>query len=96
MSGPLERISIGDRLNRPHEAEGARFQWAEDSCELVISYSNLRPAEIEGIQHGVFEFGLNVVESMPFVCFRVFDMIGPQAAKGGVALAGVPLSPVAL
>jgi hypothetical protein len=81
MSGHLERISIGDRLNRPHEAEGARFQWVADSCELMISYSNLRPTEIEGIQHGVFEFGLNVVEFMPFVCFRVFEMIGPQAAK---------------
>ena len=75
MTGHLERISIGDRLNRTHEAEGARFSWVDDSCELVISFSNLRPAEIEGVQHGVFELGLNVVDAMPFVCFRVFKLL---------------------
>jgi len=37
MSGPLERISIGNRINRPPEAEVARLTWAEDCCELVIS-----------------------------------------------------------
>ena len=87
MTGHLERISIGDRLNRTHEAEGARFSWVDDSCELVISFSNLRPAEIEGVQHGVFELGLNVVDAMPFVCFRVFKLLKtkgfgqPQQAK---------------
>ncbi len=79
MSGHLERITIGDRLNRPHETEGARFRWVEDSCELVISFSNLQAKEIRAVQHGVFELGLNVVDSMPFVCFRVFELL---ATKG--------------
>lgn len=78
MADQLEHIAIGERLERPHEAEGARFRWADDSCELVISLSNLRPKEIRGIEHGVFEFGLNVVESMPFVFFRVFEVVGTQ------------------
>jgi hypothetical protein len=79
MADQLEHIALGERLDRPQEAEGARFSWADDSCELMISLSKLRPAEIRGIEHGVFEFGLNVVESMPFVCFRVFEVVG---AKG--------------
>ncbi|TVP68132.1 MAG: hypothetical protein EA342_06875 [Leptolyngbya sp. LCM1.Bin17] len=49
MSGPRERISIGDRINRPHEAEGARLNWAEDCCELVISFSRLQAKEIRGV-----------------------------------------------
>jgi hypothetical protein len=87
MADQLERIAIGERLERSHEVEGARFRWANDSCELVISLGNPRPKEIRGIEHEVFEFGLNVVESMPFVCFRVFEVIGtkgfgqPQKAK---------------
>ena len=87
MAGQIEEIAVGERLERPHEAEGARFRWADDSCELVISLSKLRPAEIRGIEHGVFEFGLNVVESMAFVCFRVFEVVGgkgfgqPQQGK---------------
>ena len=75
----LERIIIGDRINRPHETEGARFSWADDACELVISFSNPQAKEIKAVQHGVFELGLNVVESMPFVCFRIFEL---SEAKG--------------
>ncbi|MBD2425425.1 hypothetical protein [Phormidium sp. FACHB-1136] len=79
MPDYLKPISIGDRIDPPQEAEGARFTWVEDHCELMISLSGLRPAEVKGVEKGVFEFGLNVVESMPFVCFRVFEVVG---AKG--------------
>ena len=61
MADHLEHIAVGERLDRPHEAEGARFSWADDACELVLSLSQLRPAEIRGIEHGVFEFGLTSV-----------------------------------
>ncbi|HIK45431.1 MAG TPA: hypothetical protein IGR64_11185 [Leptolyngbyaceae cyanobacterium M65_K2018_010] len=78
MSGHLERLSIGDHIHRSHEAEGARFSWVEDSCELVISYSNLQAKEIRGVQQGGFEMGLNVVESIPFFCFRIFEVLGAK------------------
>ena len=81
MADQLEHIAIGDRINRPHEVEGACLNWAEDSCELVISFSNLQAKEIRGVQQGVFELGLNVIDSMPFVCLRVFEVVGPQQAR---------------
>lgn len=87
MSDNLERISIGDRINRLHETEGARLSWIDNSCELIISYDNLKPKEVRGVQRGIFEIGLNVVESMPFVCFRIFELVGgkgfgqPQVGK---------------
>ncbi|MDA0268435.1 MAG: hypothetical protein O2890_14960 [Cyanobacteria bacterium] len=74
----LEKISIGDRLSPAQEAEGARFSWVADSCELHISLSNLKAAEIRGIKQGVFEFGLNIIDQMPFVCFRVFEVSKAQ------------------
>jgi len=79
MSDYLEKISIGDRLDREQEAEGARFTWIENSCELVMSFQGLRSAEIRGVEQGVFEFGLNVIDQMPFICFRIFEI---QGAKG--------------
>lgn len=79
MSDDLIAISLGDRIDPPLEAEGARFTWMEDHCELMISLSGLRSAEVKGVEQGVFEFGLNVVESMPFVCFRIFEIV---KAKG--------------
>lgn len=79
MSDYLEKISVGDRLDRQQEAEGARFTWVENACELVMSFQGLRSAEIRGVEQGVFEFGLNVIDQMPFICFRIFEI---QAAKG--------------
>lgn len=75
----LEKISIGDRLHPVQAAEGPHLNWVADACELHISLSNPSPAEIQGIEQGVFEFGLNVIDQMPFVCFRVFK---PLPAKG--------------
>ena len=75
----LEKISIGDRLSPAQEAEGARLTWTADACELHISLGNPSAVEIRGIKGGVFEFGLNVIDQMPFVCFRVFK---PLPAKG--------------
>jgi hypothetical protein len=79
MPDHLEKISIGDRLARPMEAEGCRLTWVENACELVMSFQGLKPAEIRGVEQGVFEFGLNVIENMPFVCFRIFEV---SPAKG--------------
>lgn len=71
----LEKVSIGDRLDRHQETEGARLTWIDTSCELCISFSNLKAAEIRGIERGTFEFGLNVIDDMPFVCFRVLELL---------------------
>ena len=75
MSDHLERICIGDRINRDHESEGARIRWTDSGCELVISFGNLQAKEIKGVQDGVFELGLNVLDSIPFVCFRIFELV---------------------
>jgi hypothetical protein len=37
MSDYLTSISIGDRIDPPQEAEGARFTWVEDHCELMTA-----------------------------------------------------------
>ena len=53
MSDDLIAISLGDRIDPPLEAEGARFTWMEDHCELMISLSGLRSAEVKGVEQGV-------------------------------------------
>lgn len=59
MSDDLEIIQIGEPVDRPHEAEGARLTWTENHCELMMSFSNLKAAEVRGVEQEVFEFGLN-------------------------------------
>jgi len=54
MSDDLIAISLVDRIDPPLEAEGARFTWMEDHCELMISLSGLRSAEVKGVEQGVF------------------------------------------
>ncbi|WP_008311710.1 hypothetical protein [Leptolyngbya sp. PCC 6406] len=71
----LEQISIGDRLHPAQEAEGSRLTWMDSACELHISLSNLNAAEIRGVERGVFEFGLNIIEQMPFVCYRILELL---------------------
>jgi hypothetical protein len=74
MTGYLESIHIGDRLSRRHEAPGPLLSWIDHQCQLIISLDNLTPDEIRGVQRGVFELGLNIIDHLPFVCFRIFEL----------------------
>lgn len=75
----LEIITLGQTLDWRHEAEGARITWVENRCQIVIAYQNLKTAEIEGVRSGIFELALNVIDQMPFLCFRIFQV---AAGKG--------------
>lgn len=79
MPNDFEIINIGDRIDRHFDTEGACFSWESQHCELVMAFANLKPAEIRGVEQGTFEFGLNVIDQMPFLCFRIFEVVG---AKG--------------
>ena len=74
MTGYLEAIHIGDRLNRHHDAPGSLLSWIDNQCQLIISLDHLKAEEIRGVQRGVFEIGLNVIDHLPFVCFRIFEV----------------------
>jgi len=74
VSDNLEIVQVGQPIDRPQETEGARLTWTEDHCELMMSFASLKAAEVRGVEQGVFEFGLNVVEQIPFVSFRIFQV----------------------
>ena len=69
----IEPVILGAPILRDHPEDGARFQWCASHCELMMAFEHLRPAEVEAISAGAFEFGLTVIDQMPFVCFRVFQ-----------------------
>jgi hypothetical protein len=48
----------------------------------VIALYDLQASEIQAVKSGIFELGLNVIEQMPFLYFRIFQV----AAEKGFGL----------
>jgi hypothetical protein len=70
----LEIITLGQTLDQPYEVEGSRVTWVADRCEIVIALHDLQASETQAVKSGIFELGLNVIEQMPFLCFRIFQV----------------------
>jgi hypothetical protein len=65
-------ISVGQIHPRSLDTEGAEFTWKADRLELMMTFKNSTPFENQAVESGIFEVGLNVVEHIPFLCFRIF------------------------
>ncbi|MBF2086633.1 hypothetical protein [Thermoleptolyngbya sp. C42_A2020_037] len=77
-------ITVGQRHTRSLDAEGAEFTWRSDWVELTLTFRNPSLAEQWAVESGVFEVALNVVEQVPFLCFRIFQVdkyAGPGRTK---------------
>lgn len=74
----FDTIAVGQPYERSLEGEGAEFTWEGDHLELVMTFNAPSRYECEAIESGVFEIGLNVVEQIPILCFRVFQLSPPQ------------------
>ncbi|WP_448603126.1 hypothetical protein [Thermoleptolyngbya sp.] len=67
-------ITVGQTHTRSLDAEGAEFTWLSDWVELTLTFHNPSLAEQWAVESGVFEVALNVIEQVPFLCFRIFQV----------------------
>lgn len=67
-------ITIGQVHPRSLNTEGAEFTWRSDWLELTLTFRNPSLTEQWAVESGVFEVALNVVEQVPFLCFRIFQV----------------------
>jgi|GEM_PF-719257 hypothetical protein len=65
-------------LGQPHphslDGEGAEFTWCGGWLEFTLTFKDPSPSEQQVMETGVFEVALNVVEQIPFLCFRIFQV----------------------
>jgi hypothetical protein len=67
-------ITVGQSHTKSLDTEGAEFVWSADWVELTLTFRNPSLAEQWAIESGIFEVALNVVEQVPFLCFRIFQV----------------------
>lgn len=67
-------ITVGQIHPPSLDGEGAEFAWGADWLELTITFRNPSASEQRAVETGVFEVALNVVEHIPFLCFRIFEV----------------------
>jgi len=70
----FRRVEIGQPYPRSLDDQGAEFTWQADRLELIMTFQDPSPAENQAVTSGVFEVALNVVEQIPILCFRIFQV----------------------
>ncbi|MDB9538988.1 hypothetical protein [Anabaenopsis arnoldii] len=68
------RVVKGEKFYRVIDCEGALVSWFS-GLEIVANFSNPSPREIDGFANGEFELALNVINDIPWFCFRIFSLI---------------------
>lgn len=66
------RVVKGEKFYRVIDCEGALVSWFS-GLEIVANFSNPSPREIDGFANGEFELALNVINDIPWFCFRIFS-----------------------
>jgi hypothetical protein len=67
-------IRVGQTHPRSLDTEGAEFLWCADSLELMLTFKEPSLLERWAVTSGIFEVTLNVIEQIPFLCFRIFQV----------------------
>jgi hypothetical protein len=67
-------ITVGQTHLRSLDGEGAEFRWCGGWLELTLTFRDPSSSEQRAVETGVFEVALNVVEQIPFLCFRIFQV----------------------
>jgi hypothetical protein len=75
----LKMLAIKQPYSRSLDGEGAEVFWYPDGLELILTFDKPSLEECREIETGTFEIGLNVVDQIPFLCFRIFQ-VEPSAA----------------
>jgi hypothetical protein len=70
----LKVLAIGQAYSRSLDGEGAEVFWYPDGLELTLTFDHPTLEEKRAIETGIFEIGLNVVDQIPFLCFRIFQV----------------------
>jgi len=70
----LGLITIGQIHPRSLDAEGAEFNWNAGWPELTMTFREPSPKEQQAVESGTFEVALNVIDQVPFLCFRIFQI----------------------
>jgi len=65
----IEIIQIGEPVDRLQEMEGARLTWTKDHCELMMSFSNLKAAEVRGVEQGALSDAFRFFLTLPDTAF---------------------------
>jgi hypothetical protein len=73
-------ITVGQPHPRSLDGEGAEFTWCADWLELTMTFRDPSRSEQQAVEAGVFEVALNVVEQIPFLCFRIFQVNNVHSA----------------
>ena len=78
-------IAVGHKFYRNIPQEGALAAWTGGGLEIAIALNQPTPGELLGAREGVFEMGLAVVNEIPWVCFRIFQLQEPVRGFGAPA-----------
>ena len=73
-------ITVGQPHPRSLDGEGAEFTWCADWLELTMTFRDPSRSEQRAVEAGVLEVALNVVEQIPFLCFRIFQVNNVHSA----------------
>lgn len=75
-------LSIGGKYYRDLGGDGVLASWTGAGLEIIAKYPNASKREREGFGTGDIEFGLNVIDDIPWLCFRIFSLIGNDKGFG--------------
>jgi hypothetical protein len=71
-------LKTGGKYYRDLGGEGALVSWTGAGVEIVVNYASPAKREVDGFANGEVEFGLNVIDDIPWVCFRVMGLINER------------------
>lgn len=70
----LRVIVQGELFYRPINQEGALVSWTTGGLEIAVSFAKPTERERIAFNDGIFEMGTTVIQGIPWIAFRVFQI----------------------